>query len=130
MTRNLSKGSRPTILLVEDDAHIRKLVRAALTKAGYPLLEAQDGSEALSISRSYPLDIPLAILDIMLPHLNGLDLANQLGIERPSTRILYISGLGESVAVETITRAAPMSMLPKPFSPRQLVERVGALLSA
>jgi DNA-binding response OmpR family regulator len=126
---NLATHSRPTILIVEDEARIRKLVRTALSKAGYAVLEAAGGPEALAIIRSFDADIPLAILDIMMPGINGLDLANQLGVERPATQILYISGLEDSVAVETITRAAPQAMLAKPFTPRQLIDRVESLLS-
>jgi DNA-binding response OmpR family regulator len=77
---------------------------------------------------SYSGIIPLVIVDIMMPGVNGLDFANQLSIERPQSEILYISGFTGSIAVESIALRKPQSVLPKPFTGQQLVARVQQLL--
>jgi DNA-binding NarL/FixJ family response regulator len=69
----------------------------------------------------------MAVVEIKMPGINGLDLANQIGIERPSTEVLYISDLDRSVAVESIARKKPEAMLPRPFTAGQLLTRVREL---
>ena len=83
----------------------------------------------MSVMLSFPGDIRLVVLDIIMPGVNGLDFANQLAIDRPQTKILYISGYTESVAVDSISRRMPHAVLPKPFTGHQLVERVREILA-
>ena len=78
----------------------------------------------------YDGEIALAVVEIRMPEINGLDLANQIAIERPTTEILYLSSLTNSVAVESITRAKPDAVLPKPFTPEQLLCRVHQCVTA
>ena len=66
----------------------------------------------------------MAVVEIKMPGINGLDFANQIGIERPSTKVFYVSDLDKSVAVESIAREKPEAMLPRPFSAGQLLTRV------
>jgi len=120
----------PTILIVEDEPGIRKLIRIALAPCGFHILEAQNGVEAETLLRSYAGPIRLAVLDIVMPGGNGLDLAVHLQIERPDTALLYISGFSESIAVASIARKNPASVLVKPFTVEQLLTRVQKLLAA
>ena len=117
------------ILIVEDEEATRRFLRTALTRAGYTVLQAGGGLEAMSVMLSFPGDIRLVVLDIIMPGVNGLDFANQLAIDRPQTKILYISGYTESVAVDSISRRMPHAVLPKPFTGYQLVERVREILA-
>jgi DNA-binding response OmpR family regulator len=120
----------PAIVIVEDEAPIRRLIRNALLKAGYFTLEAGDAARAEGVMRSYTGKIQLVILDIVMPGGGGLDFANQLDVEFPGILILYISGFVESVAVESISRRKPELILTKPFTGSQLVARVRDLLAA
>jgi DNA-binding response OmpR family regulator len=120
---------RSAILIVEDDPAVRKFVDHILRQAGWKTIAAPGGREALDAALKYAGLIPLAIVDVIMPGMGGLDFANQLRIERPSTKILYISGSSDSVAVESIRQRAPQSLLSKPFTGAQLLERIRLLLS-
>ena len=116
------------ILIVEDEAPIRHLIRKTLMRGGYVTLEAANTSQAEAVVRSYPGKVWLAILDLVMPGGSGLDFANQLDIERPGTKVLYISGFADSVASESIGLGQPNAVLMKPFTARQLLARVQELL--
>jgi two-component system, cell cycle sensor histidine kinase and response regulator CckA len=118
----------PAILIVEDDANVRRLLDVTLRKAGWHTLVAADGNEGLEAALSYSGSIPLAILDIVMPQIGGLDLANQLAVDRPATKVLYISGF-DSIAMDSIRRRAPEMMLQKPFSARELLATIRQLLT-
>jgi DNA-binding response OmpR family regulator len=113
---------------VEDDPGVRRLVDITLRKAGWQTLVARSGQEGLSTALQYEGLIPLAILDLVMPEIGGLDVANQLALQRPSTRILYISGT-DSIAVDSITRRAPDLMLRKPFSGKDLLASIQKILA-
>ena len=117
------------VLIVEDEEPVRRFLYGSLTQAGYTVLQATGGLEAMSVMLSYPEDIALVIVDIVMPGVSGLDFANQLAIDRPQTKILYISGYTESVALSSIARRMPQAVLPKPFTSRQLVKRVREILA-
>ncbi len=117
-----------TILVVEDEPAVRRMIRAVLQRAGFTVLEASNGSQALVVCRSYPAAIDLTVIDIVMPGMGGLDLASELDSMARPTKILYISGMDTSVAVTSLASSAPDLMLKKPFSPEELVERVNRLL--
>jgi len=122
--------SRRTILVVEDDDQVRNIINTALAGAHYSVLEARGGLDGMSVMLRYDGEIALAVVDIRLPGINGLDLANQIAIERPSTEVLYISDLTKSVAVESISKRKPEAMLAKPFTASELLDRVRQVLAA
>ena len=122
--------STPVILIVEDEVPTRHLIRRALTRAGYATLEAADTRRAEAVVGAYPGKLQLAILDVVTSSGSGLDFANQLGIERPGTKVLYISSIADSIATESIRRGQPSAMLMKPFARRQLLNRVQDLIGA
>ena len=97
-------------------------------RGGYVTLEAANTSQAEAVVRSYPGEVWLAILDLVMPGGSGLDFANQLDIERPGTKVLYVSGFADSVACESIGRGQPNAVLMKPFTGRQLLARVQEIL--
>src|SRR5277367_167427 len=86
-----------TILVVEDEVNLRRLARQYLEKQGYTVLEAVDGSAAINISSSYPGPIHLLLTDVIMPGMNGKELAQRLTALRPETRVLYMSGYTENV---------------------------------
>jgi DNA-binding response OmpR family regulator len=117
-----------TILVADDTPDIRRLIVFTLKRHGYTVLEAADGETALMlIRRERPA---LAVLDIMMPRMTGLDVASELAqsADTASIPVLICSGSGISDSeIETQMRSAT-SYLPKPFTPRQLVERVEEML--
>lgn len=112
-----------TVLLVEDENSLRRLVRGTLSEAGYEVLEARSGEEGLGIARGYEGRIDLLLTDVMMPGMSGPELVAVLRKERPGTIVLFMSGY------ENEEMDGRSHCLVKPFVPRALVEKVGGLLS-
>lgn len=123
-------GVGGTILLVEDEPAIRQLVDRALTGAGHTVLLAKDGLDALAVARSYHGEIQLLITDIGLPGLNGPEIASHLTRAGRVRRVLYISGHVQDRIAGMSPRSPETEILPKPFSPQDVVRRVQAVLGA
>src|SRR4029077_19585333 len=81
-----------TILLVEDEARVRKLMLDVLTGRGYKVLEATRGEEALRLCKQHRKGIDMAIVDVVMPEMSGPDLVKQMSPVCPAIRVLYISG--------------------------------------
>jgi len=121
-------GPQPTILVVEDNGALRRLMTRTLADSGFLVLEAGTAPHGLAVFRAEPDSVDLAVIDMVMPGMSGLDLAAELERERPGMKILYISGYASSVAIESISRRSPERVMLKPFDVRDLVERVGRLL--
>ncbi len=92
-------GGSETVMLVEDEDGVRKLVRGVLQSHGYTVLEASDASHALRIAEETERPIDLLLTDVVMPGMSGRELADRLLRERPQTRLLYVSGLRDSDAL-------------------------------
>jgi two-component system OmpR family response regulator len=114
-----------TVLVVDDDPHIRQLLVFALAKAGLATREARDGEEALALATDQPPD--LMILDINMPRLDGLEVCRRL---RPqvSTPILFLSSRDDEIDRVVGIELGGDDYVVKPFSPREVVARVMAIL--
>jgi CheY-like chemotaxis protein len=116
--------------LVEDELVVRDLVREVLHAAGYAVLEAANGEQALQISGAHRGSIDLLLADVVLPGLSGPEVAAQLVATRPALQVIYISGY----APETIERYGlsekPRLFLQKPFTPTTLLANVRKALDA
>jgi PAS domain S-box-containing protein len=117
-----------TILLVEDEAQIRDLASTALENAGYTVLTAANGQEALHKSRQYPGLIHLMITDVIMPGMSGPELTRHLMVQRPSTRVLYISGYTDGELSRSEFKTDQQTLLRKPFTPALLTTTVRRLL--
>jgi CheY-like chemotaxis protein len=118
--------AQQTVLLAEDEPAIRKMAALVLTRAGYSVLSASNGMEALEILSDYKAVIDLVISDIVMPGMKGTELARRIRQERPEARILLMSGHDFGLIREEPT----CEFLAKPFTPQTLVERVGQVLGA
>jgi two-component system, cell cycle sensor histidine kinase and response regulator CckA len=113
-----------TILLVEDEASIRSLVRKSLRREGYDVLDAGTTEDSLAVARNHEGSIDLLITDVLVPLVNGRVLAEALTHERPNLKVLFISGHTENVVLPE-----DVPFLRKPFTLGALLERVRDLLA-
>ena len=117
-----------TILLVEDEARVRKLIVDVLTERGYKVLEARRGREALRLAKTHEGEIDLAVVDVVMPEMSGPDLIRQIARLRPHMRVLYISGYTEEAMVHHGIPESGIAFLQKPFLPDALAQKVREVL--
>jgi len=119
-----------TILLVEDEAILRHLARQYLETQGYKILEAEDGAAALQIVDGYKGTIDLLLSDVIMPGMNGRELAARVIKLLPDVRVLYMSGYAENAVGMDGTLDAGINLLQKPFSLPVLKDRVREVLDS
>ncbi|OQW66057.1 MAG: hypothetical protein BVN29_06110 [Nitrospira sp. ST-bin5] len=123
--RSSNRGGE-TILLVEDDASVRDLVRDELKKLGYRVLESKNGLEACLVATQQIGNYQLLLTDVVMPGMNGTELAQHLRILKPDLRILFISGYADDVGIGATDQLS--DYLQKPFTPEALSQRIRQLL--
>jgi two-component system, cell cycle sensor histidine kinase and response regulator CckA len=119
-----------TILLAEDEANLRYLARQFLEKQGYKVIEAADGAAAMQIAVAHEGVIHLLLTDVIMPGMNGRELAQRISEIRPQTKVLYMSGYTENVIGHDGTLEAGVQLLQKPFTLRDLKSRVREILDS
>jgi PAS domain S-box-containing protein len=119
---------RETILLVEDEPNLRYLARQYLEKQGYRVIEAADGAVAVQIAVAHEGVIHLLLTDVIMPGMNGRELAQRISEIRPNVKILYMSGYTENVIGQNGTLDAGVRLLQKPFNLRDLKSVVREVL--
>ena len=117
-----------TILLVEDEANLRYLARQFLEKQGYRVIEAADGAVAMQIAVAHEGTIHLLLTDVIMPGMNGRELAQRISEIRPNVKILYMSGYTENVIGRNGTLDEGVRLLQKPFSLHNLKNKVREVL--
>ncbi|MHB1311789.1 MAG: ATP-binding protein [Gemmatimonadaceae bacterium] len=129
---DVSVGAGPsagaTLMVVEDESAVRELVRAALSRAGYRILAARDGEEALTRAAAHEGRIDLLLTDVVMPGLNGPELARQFRRVRPEARVLFMSGYAADHIADEGMLSGDADLLAKPFAPDELVVRVRTAL--
>ncbi|MDQ2969832.1 MAG: PAS domain S-box protein [Acidobacteriota bacterium] len=116
-----------TVLLVEDEEGVRRLSRKLLEAHGYQVLEASGGAEAIDLAARYPGPIHLVLTDVVMPGVDGPEVAARIAALRPGIKVLYMTGYTDAVTTK-IGAQAPL--LRKPFSPAALAQRVHELLAS
>jgi DNA-binding response OmpR family regulator len=114
-----------TILIAEDDRLIRHLVRTILEKSGFQLLMAENGRHALELAAAHDGPIHLLLSDVLMPEMNGPDLAGRLRAARPGTPVVFMSAFTNGALREH----GDYPFVPKPFSPGALVGTLRAVLA-
>ncbi|MEU7908967.1 PAS domain S-box protein [Actinoplanes sp. NPDC049118] len=117
-----------TILLVEDEAALREAASRILKRAGYQVLIADDGAGALRIAQSHPDPIHLLLTDVIMPNMMGNEVAARVHALRPGIPVLYMSGYAQPVLTENGTLPPGVSIIEKPFTRSDLLDRVHARL--
>lgn len=125
-----SSGGSETILLVEDEAPVRFLAQHALQQNGYQVLPAEDGQSAAVIADNYPGKIDLVLTDMVMPNLNGWQLAEHVGRCRPSSKVLFMSGYSEQSQRFRSISHFDQIFLAKPFTLPTLIEKVRRVLDS
>jgi len=118
-----------TILLTEDEERVRKIVGIMLRRYGYTVLTAADGQEAIDLFKTTDKSVQLLLTDMVMPGMNGLDLARRLRKIRPGLKVICMSGYTDTALYEGI-REEGFTFLNKPFAPKMLVGQIRALLDA
>ncbi len=119
-----------TILLVEDETRVRKLIVDVLAARGYHVLEATRGTDAIRLCNLYPSKIDLAVVDVVMPEMSGPELVRQISVIEPHMRVLYISGYTEEAMVHHGIEQSGAAFLQKPFLPDALARKVREVLDA
>ena len=119
-----------TILLVEDDPQLRQLSSSVLAHCGYNVLVASTPEEGLAICKANHNDIRLLVTDVVMPRMNGRQLAERVSVMRPKIRVLYISGYTDNAIVHYGVLDTGLWFLPKPFTLSSLVAKVREVLDS
>jgi two-component system cell cycle sensor histidine kinase/response regulator CckA len=123
-----SSNGTELVLLAEDEDSVRAVAKEALERRGYRVLAAPDGPTALRIAREFDGVIDLLLTDVVMPGMNGRELAESLRRERPDPRVLFASGYTDDAVLLHGVRTDELSFIQKPFTPPALVQRVREVL--
>ena len=119
------RGGNETILVVEDEAAVRALVRGVLQRYGYTVLEAVDGVTALNVWNQHRDNIKLLLTDMVMPQgISGRELAAKLLAEKPALKVIYSSGYSLAVVGADMLLREGLNFLQKPYPPRKLAQTV------
>jgi CheY-like chemotaxis protein len=118
---SLGQSRKRTVLLVEDDAMLRSILAEALAQEGFAVLTAENGEQALAIASPLGRQLDLVVTDVLLPVMDGLELADHLAGLKPPPAVLFISGI-------TTHRDVSGPVLAKPFGPTAFLEQVARLI--
>ena len=126
---SLSGGSE-SILVVEDDPQVLEIVSSVLSDHGHRVLTASDPEQALALVRDHLGELDLVLTDVMLPGMDGRRLAESLVSMRPNLAVLYMSGHSRDILARQGPLERGIELLPKPFQPQELLEKVRAVLDS
>jgi two-component system, cell cycle sensor histidine kinase and response regulator CckA len=117
-----------TVLVVEDDDAVRRLVRQVMSSAGYTVMECKDADQALSMSSSYSGTIHLMITDVIMPGASGRELAQKITALRTGIRVLFMSGYTDNAIVHHGVLDEDVAFIEKPFTPAKLLRKAREVL--
>ena len=118
------RGGDETILIVEDEDGVRKLTRKILSKQGYKILEASSGGDALLLCEQLNEPIHLLLSDVVMPGINGPELARRIKTLSPGVKVLFMSGYADRTIFQSGILDEKASFIQKPFSARDLAEKI------
>jgi CheY-like chemotaxis protein len=116
-------GARASVLVVDDEAAVRRFAARVLERDGYGVVEAADGAEALELLKDVQASVDVVVTDIVMPRLNGVELMQALSISYPDIPVILMSGYA-TAALSELGIAAPCSILTKPFPAERLLAEV------
>ncbi len=119
-----------TILVAEDEESVRELVSEVLEEFGYTVLQASDGAEALEIAANTTERIDLLLSDVVMPHVNGIELTKRLKKDMPDIKVILMSGYADDSTIPDTIQKLGAPFLPKPFSPISLTQTLRMVLDS
>ena len=122
------RGNHETVLVVEDEEGVRDLATSVLESLGYRVLSVADGPAALALAGSHEGPIHLALTDVVLPAMNGKELAERLKLLRPGVAVLFTSGYSQDVIAHHGVLDRDVVYIAKPYSPEALARKVREVL--
>jgi CheY-like chemotaxis protein len=126
----MSIAAGASVLIVEDDPGVRKFSTQVLRDAGWTVLEAEDPASALAIAASLSQPVDLLLTDVVLPGINGSELAERVRSLRPGVRVLFMSGYAPEEIVASGALPTGAQLLRKPFMPDVMRKRVAHILKS
>jgi signal transduction histidine kinase len=123
-----SLNGSETVLVVEDDAEVRRLICEILRAKGYHILESTKGEEAIQIARGFQGPLPLVVADVILPEMSGPDVVRKVREAKPDIRALFISGYTDEAVLRHGMVEPGVMFLSKPFVPEDLARKVREVL--
>ena len=125
------RGGAETVLLVEDEPSVRRLMAEALLLGGYTVLEAANGEEALRVAARHDKEsVQLLLTDMVMPRMGGRELAERLRDQAPEIKVLYTSGYADNASVRRGGPNVAIPFLQKPFTPAAVAQKVREVLDA
>ncbi|HYE04250.1 MAG TPA: response regulator [Planctomycetota bacterium] len=117
-------STKETVLLVEDEIDVRDMLREMLTDNGYTVLEAGSGPEALAVAEKADYQFDVMLTDVVMPKMNGPELAEEMGKIVPDLRVLYMSGYMDKVIVDRGVLDRDFIFIDKPFSGEAMLRKL------
>jgi CheY-like chemotaxis protein len=122
-TGRIPRGTE-TVLVVEDDAVVRTLIRKVIEQYGYHVLDAFSGPDALALLEQEPSPVHLLVTDVVMPEMSGPDLVARLTADRPGLKVLYLTGYADTATMNRAAAGQEHLLLQKPFMPEELALKV------
>ncbi|HTS27832.1 MAG TPA: response regulator [Bryobacteraceae bacterium] len=122
------EGAHKTILVVDDEPEVRKLVAAMAAKTGYTVITADSGEHALTLYKHHNAPVELLITDVVQPGMSGPMLADRLTALQPDMKVLYMSGYDNTMVVQKYVVERGHALLTKPFNNREFETKLQELL--
>jgi signal transduction histidine kinase len=117
-----------TVLVVEDEDFVRNLASRVLTRAGYDVIQAENGREAVALVEELQDNLDLVLTDVVMPEMHGGEMATELRDKHPDLKILFMSGYTDSLIAQRGVLEPETSFIGKPFTPRALASKVRAVI--
>jgi CheY-like chemotaxis protein len=118
-----------TVLVVEDQEGVREFAARSLRERGFRVLQAADGWEALTVAARHPDPIDVLLTDVVLPGIDGKEVATRLRASRPKVRVIYTSGYDQELVAEHGVIQPGVAYLPKPFTAKELADKVREVMT-
>jgi CheY-like chemotaxis protein len=125
---HVNDANKPLILVVDDEKDIRTLVRLMLEEGGYRVIDAESGKDAIAIAANADDPISLLVTDILMPFMNGRDLADKIASIRPTLKVLFISAYSAEILTAHNLCPEGSDYIKKPFTAKTLLAKVAMVL--
>jgi CheY-like chemotaxis protein len=129
LKREVAARGSEVILLVEDEQPVREATAEFLTLQGYTVLQAKDGLDALAIAKAHSAPIQLVVTDVVMPNMSGGQMAKELAVLRPETKLLFVSGYAGKTVLDHEVIDVESNFMEKPYSLKELSRKIRGLLN-